>query len=135
MFSFVFGSIGFGFSVVYASVSILTLSTFRMSGILSWNVVTTEFAMVVAVCGFGSFTSTLTTCEFCSLVTFMFFASSPGLYGKFSSSMTSWSIARLVIITLYVLMSSTFVRMVLESIWKSWSWLLFPWLTMNCELD
>src|SRR5690606_12232941 len=136
MFNTGFGSTGVGFSGVIALVSTLTLSTFMISGIISWNTATVSFAISVAKCGSGSLTLTVTTCEFCSLETSILPFNSSGVYVRSKLSMTTSKIALLVMMTLYVLISSMLVRMTFWSICAFWYGpSFFAWLTMNCVLD
>src|SRR5699024_133723 len=130
-----FGSTGDGSALVTASVNMLTLSTFIISGMRSWNTWTVVLAISVARFGSGSFTETVTTCESCSLETWIFDANVSGEYDKSSSSITSVNMAALVMMTLYVLISSTFVLIVPESICISELCSGWVWFTMNCVLD
>src|SRR5699024_485813 len=132
IFNVGFGSTGDGFSGVTASDKILTLSTFMSSTTSSWKTATVALAIFVASYGSASLTATVTTCESSSLDTLILSASSLALYGNSNVSTTSSKMALLVMMTLYVLMSSTFVRIVPESICISESSCLL-WLTINCD--
>src|SRR5699024_9078014 len=101
------GSTGVGFAFVSASDKIFTLSTFIKSTISSWNTATIAFSISVASAVFSSFTVTDTTCESSSLETVILSASVDVVISKFNISITSSKIALLVIMTLYVLISST----------------------------
>src|SRR5699024_6823768 len=109
-------STGVGIAFVSGSDKIITLSTFIKSTISSWNTATVALAIAVANAGFSSFTVTDTTCESSSLKTVILSASVFVVISKSNTSITSLRIALLVIMTLYVLISSTFVRIIPESI-------------------
>src|SRR5699024_7189706 len=126
------GLTGFGLATSSAVVRILTLSTFIISGISSWKVETTSFTIIEATGCFGSETVTVTTGDFSALETVIFSAKVDAPLFKFSASMTSSSIAGVVIITLYVVITSTFVRIVLES--NSSCSLPFGSFTINCDV-